>query len=68
MTEETRKKIIDWILENHEHHYAAEKWVSQINDDGSNTPFAKQNGESECNDGNYPYVNSMELEKFIKSL
>lgn len=52
MNEETKKKIIDWILANHEHH--------DMHDD--DTPACM------CYDAQYPYVNSLELEKFIKSL
>jgi len=52
MNEETKAKILQWILENHEHH-------DMYDDD---TPAC------DCYDGQYPYVNSLELEKFIKIL
>lgn len=72
MEKETRQKILDWIYENHCHHstkksaklpvkvFKGNKWVA-LED-------VEYVDESDCLDGNYPYVNSLDLEKFIKEL
>jgi len=54
MDEETRKKILDWIFKNHNHH--KECWCGN------------DSCEHNCYDADFPYVNSLELEKFIKKL
>lgn len=58
MDEKTRQKIIQWVFDNHDHH--DEATIQEI--DGTYST------ELVCTDGEYPYVNSLELEKFIKSL
>lgn len=55
MNEEIKKKIVEWIFNNHQHH------------DG-HTPCGDDECGGGCVDNDYPYVNSIELEKFIKSL
>lgn len=64
MTEETRKQILEWVYDNHQHHAGA-KSVSMDLDTGKVT---ENDGESECWDGDKPYVNSLDLETFIKEL
>ena len=53
MNEETYNKIKKWIFDNHEHHH-----MEDDHDDNS----------SKCSEGNYPYVNSLFLEKFIDDI
>ena len=65
MTEETREKIIKWIFDNHNHHSGAEHSSMPLVDDAE---FEHFEDESTCPDGDSPYVNSLELEKFIKEL
>lgn len=55
INEKTRKEILFWIFDNHEHH----------KDDYSKESKIKIN---KCFDSEFPYVNSIELEKFIKKL
>ena len=52
MNKETKAKILKWILDNHEHH-------EEFDDDEYGC---------RCTDAKYPYVNSLELEKFINTL
>ena len=54
MTEEIKQQIIKWIFDNHNHH--------------DNADDETVNVEDKCWDADYPYVNSLELEKFIKSI
>ena len=46
-------KIIEWIFTHHNHH-----WLENDTDDNS----------FKCDEGDYPYVNSIELEDFIFKL
>lgn len=52
MTKEEKKKILDWIFANHEHHIEIDQY-------STDAPLI-------CEDA--PYVNSLELEKFIKEM
>lgn len=61
MSDEVRQQILTWIMDNHEHH-AYEDIERQ---DGSGT-FDEV--WVDCTAADSPYVNSLELEKFIKSL
>jgi len=65
MNEETRKKILDWIFKNHEHHAESESFSIDIQ---SGEEHSCDGSKCKCSDGNYPYVNSIKLEEFIKSL
>lgn len=67
MNEDLRQKILQYIYDNHNHHTGADgvafdyidgKWVE------SNMTVTLD----PCPDNDYPYVNSIELEKFIKEL
>ena len=60
MTREEKKKILDWIFENHEHHFGCEGFDIINGEDISRA--------SKCTDGDFPYVNSLELERFINEL
>lgn len=53
MDKAIEEKIIKWIFDNHEHHF--------LKDDQDDNSYV-------CEEGDYPYVNSIELEKFIKEL
>lgn len=64
MDEVIKEKIIQWILNNHMHHECSE--LNSIN--LKNCKIEYSPGTTACVDGNYPYVNSLELEKFIESL
>lgn len=70
MDEATYKKIKAWIFDNHEHHAGTEKFVMTLSGEEELRLVGEEMHEdtSECTDGNYPYVNSMDLEKFIDSL
>lgn len=57
MDEFTKGLILKWILDNHEHH----AWVQPDNPTYDEEPPV-------CEEGDYPYVNSMALEEFIRSL
>lgn len=57
MNEETKSKILKWIFDNHEHH----AWVPPHNP-------TYDDEEPICQDGDEPYVNSLALERFIKTL
>ena len=64
MTEETRQKILEWIYNNHEHHEGSDR----VELDLSTGVTKSHMDEYKCPDGNKPYVNSLDLEKFIKEL
>jgi hypothetical protein len=71
MDEKTRKKILDWILGSHEHHVSADSVEFDLNlDTNKMTRVRKKRKRTDevCVDNDYPYVNSIELEKFIKKL
>jgi hypothetical protein len=57
VTQEERDLIVKWIFDNHEHHTDVAP--------NANTPDISY---PVCNDGDYPYVNSLALEAFIKGL
>jgi len=61
MDDATKEKILKWIEDNHEHH----SYEDIERQDGSGIFDEKW---SDCTDSSFPYVNSIELEKFIKSL
>ncbi len=63
MDDNTRKKILDWIYDNHMHHEGSDRTEMDI--DGTVT-YHKD--EFVCSEGDSPYVNSLDLEKFIKEL
>jgi hypothetical protein len=64
MTEDTKKKILDWIYKNHMHHDGADR--SEL--DLSTGKIVEHHEEYVCSEGDKPYVNSLDLEKFIKEL
>lgn len=64
MSKDIKKQIIDWIIENHEHHEGSDRAVMSL-DDGNVTT---RKDEYSCSDGNYPYVNSLKLVEFIEKL
>lgn len=64
MNQETLKKILDWISANHEHHNGSDRTEMQL---GTGEVTVHKN-EYICFDGDKPYVNSLDLEEFIKSL
>lgn len=64
MTEKTRQDILNWIYSNHEHHEGAKNTSINL----ETLEITENESESACHDGDYPYVNSLELEKFIKEL
>lgn len=53
MDDKTYKTIIDWIFQNHNHHHLLDE-----SDDESYL----------CDEGNAPFVNSSDLEKFITKI
>jgi len=59
MRKSEKEKILNWIFENHEHHYGCPGF--------SLTDNRKIKNTSKCSDGDSPYVNSMAFERFIKS-
>lgn len=61
MNEEVRKKIIEWIFENHMHHS-----YEDVPREGTTDEYDEK--FVDCDEAEYPYVNSLELEKFIKEL
>lgn len=61
MTEEVREKILQWIFDNHNHH----DYEDIPRNDGSGISDEKF---VDCPESDYPYVNSLDLEKFIKEL
>lgn len=64
MTEEARQEILQWIFDNHMHHDHTDVLVSGDGGVGSEYDEDFVN----CEDSDMPYVNSLELEKFIKEL
>ena len=54
MKEETKEKILNWIYKNHHHHEFCDEELSK--------------DFKGCYDNDYPYVNSLKLENFIKNL
>lgn len=64
MTEETRQKIIQWIYDNHMHHDHEDILVK--GDGGIGSEYTEK--WVDCQEAEYPYVNSLDLEKFIKGL
>ena len=61
MNEDTKKAILQWIHDNHRHHA-----YEDVPRDGEDGVFDEK--WVDCPEASYPYVNSLELEKFIKSL
>lgn len=61
MDEITRQKIIQWIFDNHMHHD-----YEDIPIEGTTDEYDEK--YVDCAESEYPYVNSLELEKFIKEL
>ena len=61
MTEDVRQKILKWILDNHQHH--AHEDIEVPDKSGYYDEVW-----SDCEDASYPYVNSLDLEKFIKEI
>jgi hypothetical protein len=59
-----KKQIIDWIVENHEHHEGSDRAEMSLSDG----KIVTHKDEYLCTDGNYPYVNSLELVRFIEQL
>lgn len=55
MKKEIKDLILKWIFENHEHHIGGET-------------SDRRNIDPYCEDGDEPYVNSLKLEEFIKSI
>ena len=64
MTEEVRQKILQWIYDNHSHHEGSDR----VELDMGSGEVTEHVDEYECFDGDKPYVNSLELEEFVKSL
>jgi hypothetical protein len=64
MNEKTREKILDWIFDNHQHHEDSDRTSMDL----STGTITTIKGLVKCAEGNSPYVNSMALEQFIKSL
>ena len=64
MSKEVKRQIIEWIFNNHQHH-AGTPGISMSLESGDTT---EMDDETICEDGDVPYVNSLELEKFIKSI
>jgi major membrane immunogen (membrane-anchored lipoprotein) len=62
--EEVKQKIVDWIIKNHEHHEGSDRAEMTLSDG----KIVTHKNEYLCTDGNYPYVNSLELVKFIEQL
>lgn len=62
--EEIKQKVIDWIIENHQHHEGSDRAEMRL-PDGKITTYKD---DYLCTYGNYPYVNSLDLEKFIREL
>lgn len=63
MTEEIKTKILQWIMDNHEHHEGSDRTEMNLSDGYVVT----HKDEFLCNDGNKPYVNSLALEEFVNS-
>lgn len=61
ISEKTRQIILQWIYDNHLHHDHEE-----ILREGSTNIYDEK--WVDCDEAEYPYVNSIELEKFIKEL
>ena len=72
MTEETRAKILKYISDEHMHHDDAidMKFPIKIQRNGiwEELEPVYVNTPSTCMDGDSPYINSLELEEFIKGL
>lgn len=69
MDKQTQEAILKWILHHHQHHEGSDRSEAMMDiDEGTMTEFEHIEGTSRCRDGNKPYVNSLELEKFILSL
>lgn len=69
MDEIVRKRILDWIFQNHEHHVGGERAIFNL--DLEKGTMEKEEHETPgvlCEGAEYPYVNSLELEAFIKGL
>jgi hypothetical protein len=60
--ERMKEKIIQWIFDNHMHHDYEEVLVK------CGPPAIYDEKYVGCQDAQYPYVNSLDLEKFIKEL
>ena len=58
-------KIKQWIFDNHEHHHNSESFSIDLETESQKYEDGKK---CKCVDGNKAYVNSIELEKFIKTL
>ena len=65
MSEETKAKLLNWVYENHDHHDHEDILVK-----GKEGQVGSEYTEkwADCTDAEYPYVNSLALEEFIKSL
>lgn len=59
MRKEEKERIIQWIFDNHNHHHGVPGYDL----------IGKKNipDTTKCENGYYSYVNSVELEEFIKS-
>ena len=72
MNEEIKQKILDWILESHDHHgdFIEVSLPVRVKVDGKWVEAGSFSVDTKpwCWDGDKPYVNSLELEEFIKSL
>jgi len=67
--ESFKQKILEWIYRNHDHHEGAEGRVATLDlDNNTMSAFEDEQSTALCNDGDKPYVNSLDLEKFIKEL
>jgi len=55
--------ILCWIADNHMHHIGSPSIEINIFNEG--VPPIEHEDTSECPEGEYPYVNSLELEKYI---
>lgn len=58
--------IIEWVEDNHMHHDGAERLEISISlEDESVGKPVEHPDTSKCEDGNYPYVNSLELVHYL---
>lgn len=64
MDKQAQQAIIKWIFDNHQHHEGSDRTEMNLSDGYVVT----HKDEYLCQDGDEPYVNSLELEKFILSL
>jgi hypothetical protein len=62
MDETTYKRLKTWIFENHTHHGTIDEHTVDSDE------WSRIDDDTICDEGDYPYVNSLALEGYLDSL